>query len=256
MSIPAQPRHPAPVEALSHVAAWLALIVALLSCAGLAPAVWRVQPSLTAAGPGGALILAALAGLAPQRFSPWTAALWSVLALLASAARLAETGPDPILGAAPETTLVMLLGVVYAVAAGYVASCALLDVRMKAVLLVLGAWGAFGVALALAKGLTLWDLVVRRGNPLAATSGSPYLDPTFLGVNAFLICALAAGLFDLFARLVRRDWRGGGAVLVAVLTMFAGERYLLERYDARGLPSFRTVVREAVHVPAARAEVR
>lgn len=230
--------------------AWGLFVFALGAASYLIPALWKVDRPLVGAGQGGALILGSLAIIGPRRFSSWSAALWAVLALMASVARLADSGPDPIFGMAPETALVMLLGVVYAVAGGYTIACPLLDVRMKSCLLVIGTWGALGVPVALLHSLTLWDLVLRKGNPLAGTSANPYFDPTFVGVNAFLICVLAAGLFDLFSRLIQHDLRRGAAVLVLVLTLFAGERYLLDRYDARGLPSFRTVVRDAIRAPA------
>lgn len=249
-TLPSPDPRPAASRGAGAGLAWLTYLLAMSACALLAPAVLKVDRPLAGAGPGGALILGALAVVGPARFSPWSAALWSALALMGSVARLAEAGPEPILGLAPETALVALLGLVYALAAGYVVACHLLDLKMKTVLLVLGAWSALAVPLALARGLTLWDLVQRKANPLAGTRANPYLDPTFVGVNAFLICVLAAGLFDLFSRLVHRDWRRGASTLVLVLTLFAGERYLLDRYDARGLPSFRTVVRDAVRAPA------
>lgn len=240
-SVPGQPA--------ASVGAWVVTLLALGACAPLIPPLWKLDPPLTGAGPGGAVILAVLAGIAPSRFSPWAPSLWALLALMGAVARLADAGPAPILGLPPETALVALLGVVYTVAAGYVAACPLLDPRMKGCLLALGIWGASAVPQGLARGLTLWDLVLRRAHPLAGTLASPYTDPTFVGVNAFLICALAAGLFDLFSRLVLRDWRRALPVLVLVLVLFAAERYLLDRFDARGLPSFRTVVRDAVRAP-------
>lgn len=235
---------PRPASADGVTLAWSVFLVAMSACALLLPSLLGIDKPLAAAGPGGALMLAALAVIAPERFSPWSGALWSVLGLMATVARLADAGPDPILGLAPETALILLLFVVYMMAAGYVVACPLLERKMKGCLLALGLWGFLGVPIALAHGMTLWDMVLRKANPLGGIA-NPYLDPTFVGVNAFLICALAAGFFDLFSRLIQRDFRRGFAVLALVLTLFAGERYMLERYDARGLPSFRTVVRDA-----------
>lgn len=236
---------PRPASAEGASLAWAVFVAAMSACALAAPSLLKLDVPLAAAGPGGALILAGLALIGPSRFSPWSAALWAVLALMATVSRLADAGPDPILGLAPETALILLLFVVYMIGAGYVVACPLLDARMKACLLALALWGFLGVPIALAHGMTLWDMVLRKANPLAGTLANPYLDPTFVGVNAFLICALAAGFFDLFSRLIQRDFRRGAAVLALVLTLFAGERYMLDRYDARGLPSFRTVVRDA-----------
>lgn len=243
MSIPPAPPPPPPRHAASG---WALLFAALALCVPLVKPLSALDPQLAGTGLGGAVALGIAAALAPRAVSVWAAALWAVLTLMCAAARLADASPSPILGLPPETALVALLGVLYLVGAAYVAVCPLLEPRMKVVLELLAAWALAGVGTGLGRGLSLWDLVMRRGSPFAT---GPYADPTFVGVNGFLICAMAAGLFDLFARLIARDWRRAGAVLVLVMTLFAGERYLLERFDARGLPSFRTVLREALRVP-------
>jgi hypothetical protein len=244
---------PGPRENLSALAAWILTLAALVAAAPLAPAALAISPLLLAAGPALALVLAVLSIALPGCVSAWSASVWAVMGWLACAVAIVGSGQPIVLGLPAERILVIALGLVYAVAAAYALCCRLLHPPMKAVLVALGAWAIAAVPLAIARQQTLWDMVERRVSPtgLAGAGGpGPYLDPTFVGVNAFLVCVLSSGFFDLFSRLVQRDWRGSGAVLTVVLLLFSGERFLLDRYDARGLPNFRTVVRELVRSPA------
>jgi hypothetical protein len=233
------------LAAMTHSRAGWALLFALLAlCIPLVKPLSGLDPQLAGTALGGTVALGVAAVLAPRAVSVWAAALAAAFTLMAGAARLAEASPTPVLGLAPETLLIALLGMLYLIAAAYVHVCPLLEPRMKLVLMVLAVWALAGVGTGLGRGLTLWDLVMRRGSPFEGVG--PYVDPTFIGVNAFLICVMASALFDLFAQLIARDWRRASALLALVVTLFAGERFLLERFDARSLPSFRTVLREAV----------
>jgi hypothetical protein len=172
----------------------------------------------------------------------WAFTQWALLVTLAV---LQFKSASPLSARLSETALVWALGLLYLNAGLYCAATPLLRPATRLILLVLGLWAISAVPYGVFHGLTLTDLIAVKGLPVPAGLAAAHLDPTFVGVNAFLICALATGLVDLFFRLVRRNWGAAGAVLAFVILLFLGERTLLNRYDAQHLANFRTIVREA-----------
>jgi hypothetical protein len=172
----------------------------------------------------------------------WACTQW---ALLVSLGILQGRSSTPLLARLGGNAQLWALGALYLNAGAYSALTPLLRPAMRLVVLVSGLWAAWVVPYAGLHGLTMADLITVKGLPVPPGLTAAHLDPTFVGVNAFLICALATGLVDLFFRLVRRDWGNAGAVLAFVILLFFGERSLLNKYDSLQMGNFRTIVKEA-----------
>lgn len=230
---------------LSSVTGW-GLAVASVGASFSLIGSGQVKMPVAILGPGLTLVFLLLHVLRPAIVSVWIGALWAILGLSVLVAQAADGSTATVFGLLPERFLVVLLGVLYLVAGFHIARSHLLGRTMRIVLLGLGVWAFSAIPGALFNQLGLWDLLLWRGSPHWLPPAASPFEPTFVGINAFLICALSVAFFDTFCRALDRDIRHGAVFALLFVLIFLSLRFLLDRYEQRHMPSFRTMVREAV----------